>query len=386
MDPLRPLHPFMNSEAQPLFVTRHDEYKDNLTDLNWSRAFQKYLSNVGVCVSPMRAPIQPQVITYPQISTPSIQNLINDSSNESFNELVNASFDQSSIIKVPEYISSYTNRLPSNQSFNMEQPNPNSLPSPVHLLNSLACQTPDYYSRGSIEHHVESNIEITDSTLCFPCGWLGCNQMFTTRTGLATHCSSHLANFLPQINQDRANNKKRKDSLHCCWKNCNEMFSKLRDLAKHMALESHVGQTPFLPKEYEEEVIEQNKKPKRYACSYPECGRLFADSSNRKKHERTHDVNRERFYCNVQGCTKSYSTKTDLNIHMKAHKGEFPHKCTYPNCGKVFVRLSELYAHERSHDNILPHLCTTCGKRFREKSRLKQHEDTHSESALHVVL
>jgi uncharacterized Zn-finger protein len=95
------------------------------------------------------------------------------------------------------------------------------------------------------------------------------------------------------------------------------------------------------------------------------------------KHERTHDVHREGFYCPEAGCHKSYSTKTDLNIHLKAHRGEFPHRCTHPNCNKAFVRLSELYAHERTHDNILPHSCQICGKSFREKSRLKKHEEMH---------
>ena len=70
-----------------------------------------------------------------------------------------------------------------------------------------------------------------------------------------------------------------------------------------------------------------------------------------------------------------------MNIHLKVHKGEYPHKCTHPNCVKAFVRLSELYAHERTHDNILPHVCSECGKRFREKSRLKKHIEVHNKKA-----
>jgi len=212
----------------------------------------------------------------------------------------------------------------------------------------------------------------------FKCSWDNCNQIFSTRTGLATHSSSHLVGYIS------TGQKRSKVSYTCKWGNCNREFETVKQMCKHLAQMDHVGQTPFLPKQ--ENVKEVKTSKKQYACSYPGCGRIFNDSSNRKKHERTHDANRERFFCTEDGCKKSYSTKTDLSIHMKVHKGEFTHKCTHPNCSKAFVRLSELYAHERTHDNILPHLCNICGKRFREKSRLRIHEESHEQPQLLLQL
>jgi len=270
------------------------------------------------------------------------------------------------------------------------------------------CQHQDQYLPKSKRDQNETSLETKD----FICHWDNCLQGFSTRTGLATHCSSHLDLKLPtnRLVEERSF-KKAKTTFECKWNNCKEQFSCLKSLAKHLAGDSHIGQTPFLPKQQNVGIFSfdldlrksielnsvlinskdndflqvqssLNSKLKRYLCSVPGCGKYFTDSSNRKKHEKTHDVNRERFYCNDPGCNKSYSTRTDLNIHLKVHRGEYPHRCTHPHCRKAFIRLSELYAHERTHDNILPHSCAYCGKSFREKSRLKKHEENHKRTPI----
>ncbi|PRP89168.1 hypothetical protein PROFUN_01888 [Planoprotostelium fungivorum] len=218
---------------------------------------------------------------------------------------------------------------------------------------------------------VKPKEDLDDSS--FSCRWGSCEQTFHTRTGLATHVSSHLSEHQP-----RQTGRRQKTTFSCVWGNCDSQFGTLRNLAKHLSSSNHVGQMPFLTKldETDNTTTSQEQKPKkRYFCGHPNCSKSFTDSSNRKKHERTHDATRERFHCEEPGCTKSYSTRTDLNIHRKIHKGEFPHKCTHTNCQKAFIRLSELYAHERTHDNILPHSCSVCGRSFRERARLRRHEE-----------
>lgn len=200
----------------------------------------------------------------------------------------------------------------------------------------------------------------------FACEWKDCNETYSTKTGLATHCGLHLTQFF-----------KSRKKIQCQWGNCTQSFTNLKMFAKHLAQGNHIGQTPFLPKIDETKISKQSDK--KWACSVQGCSKRFSDPSNCKKHEKTHDLNRKRFYCTEPGCKKSYSTKTDLNIHMKMHQGDYPHKCTHQDCGKAFVRLSELYAHERTHDKILPHQCEICGKKFREKARLLKHQSFHHE-------
>lgn len=203
----------------------------------------------------------------------------------------------------------------------------------------------------------------------FICKWGTCRAAFWTRTGLATHCSEHLTPYNGP--------KRRRVDITCQWQGCDTIVHSLYQLGRHLSQESHLGQTPFLMKQEEDSLSLQERAGKKiFPCTHPGCKKMFADSSNRKKHERTHSANRERFHCKEPGCTKSYSTKTDLNLHIKTHRQDFPHKCSHPNCKKAFVRVSELYAHERTHDNIMPHCCNRCGKRFREKARLRRHQES----------
>lgn len=216
-------------------------------------------------------------------------------------------------------------------------------------------------------YEVETNEESdSEGQGTFVCKWNNCQETFSTRTGLATHCSSHLKSLEHQTC------KKRKGELVCRWNSCGKILPSLRELGRHLSSDSHIGQTPFLSRDCKK-VIE-----KKYACSYEGCGKTFGDSSNRKKHEKTHETNRERFYCTALGCTKNYSTKTDLRLHMKVHSGDFTHKCSHPLCGKAFVRVSELYAHERTHDRVYPHNCSICGKGFKEKAKWNSHLRLHN--------
>eukprot|EP01119_Soliformovum_irregulare_P002304 TRINITY_DN1258_c0_g1_i1.p1 TRINITY_DN1258_c0_g1~~TRINITY_DN1258_c0_g1_i1.p1 ORF type:complete len:335 (+),score=34.72 TRINITY_DN1258_c0_g1_i1:280-1284(+) len=209
----------------------------------------------------------------------------------------------------------------------------------------------------------------------FTCQWADCTASFSTRTGLATHCANHLTESIPQPGKRRRSDSSQ--MILCRWNECREELGSIKCLQKHLSQDSHIGQTPYLPRDQFEQKKATLDERRVFPCAFPGCTKRFTDSSNRKKHEKTHDANRERFHCNEKGCPKSYSTKTDLMIHLKVHKQDFPHKCSHQNCDKAFVRVSELYAHERSHDNILPHVCDVCGKKFREKIRLRRHQELH---------
>lgn len=106
----------------------------------------------------------------------------------------------------------------------------------------------------------------------FQCEWENCNLSFSTRTGLATHCGSHLSVYLRK-------GKKRKD-ITCAWKKCTEHFPDLKALAKHLAQDGHIGQTPFLPKQ--EETKSTAKQEKKWICGVSGCEKRFTDPSNCK--------------------------------------------------------------------------------------------------------
>lgn len=78
-------------------------------------------------------------------------------------------------------------------------------------------------------------------------------------------------------------------------------------------------------------------------------GNGFVDVDGKKKWE-----------CHL--CTKVYSTKHNLMIHVLDHSGVKMHSCHI--CRRRFKQHSHLRAHLLIHSNIRPHACTVCSKAF----------------------
>lgn len=156
----------------------------------------------------------------------------------------------------------------------------------------------------------------------YPCKEAGCTKSFVRPSALLRH----------------ENKMHRKDCkvYACADPSCSEdTFEKMSDLRRHMAT--------------------AHSKVKQWECE--RCGMRFRNESRLLKHVETHDisiVDRLKFTCDVQGCSKSYTRQSNLNSHKKTAHSDVRISCDA--CLSAFTHKQSLQRHVK----------TCSGKRIRE--------------------
>ncbi|KAF9616352.1 hypothetical protein IFM89_029606 [Coptis chinensis] len=148
--------------------------------------------------------------------------------------------------------------------------------------------------------------------------------------------------------------------------------------------------------------------PKQYVCQEVGCGKAFRHPSRLKKHEETHDkLDSVEAICSELGCMKSFSNvdclkahlqschrhfqcevcgtqqlRKNIKRHMRTHEAgrtleQF--KCHIDDCCHTFTSKSNLNQHIKAvHLELCPYTCrfTGCGKKFPFKHVRDNHEKT----------
>ncbi|WAR25122.1 ZN251-like protein [Mya arenaria] len=106
------------------------------------------------------------------------------------------------------------------------------------------------------------------------------------------------------------------------------------------------------------------------------CDSAFLTASLLKQHVKiVHSIERL-FTCET--CGKSFKQKTKLKRHSAVHSDVYPYKCDFTGCEKNFKTKDLLRMHSKRHSGEKTHFCETCGKGFYETSDLNLHIRTHT--------
>ena len=107
----------------------------------------------------------------------------------------------------------------------------------------------------------------------------------------------------------------------------------------------------------------------------PDCGKMFASTSNLSRHRQTHKTISADTAKACTVCNKLYVSMPALAMHMQTHVRNF--KCEV--CLKTFSRSWLLQNHSRLHTGEKPFGCNQCGKKFSDRSNLRAHVKTHKQ-------
>lgn len=104
-------------------------------------------------------------------------------------------------------------------------------------------------------------------------------------------------------------------------------------------------------------VVHSIKKEGPFVCNLNNCKKIYNKKWLFERHLNAHYDKRDKYFCYLPGCDKSYKSRENLNIHfINIHNNIKPFQCKY--CAARFShRNGKLYHERKYHRNLLDFKC-----------------------------
>ena len=149
---------------------------------------------------------------------------------------------------------------------------------------------------------------------------------------------------------------------NCNWNNCFASFANADELKSHVDI-AHIDL---------DGVSFESGKP-TYVCRWNNCPKsthVFAHRYRLLRH--VGGVHCKTLSHKCDQCPKSFSYAEGLRDHKRVHTGEKPFKCRVPGCELFFRTSSDRVKHQRSHQ-LVQFDCPTCDYICHTKVTLSRH-------------
>ncbi|XP_030387183.1 uncharacterized protein LOC115633834 isoform X2 [Scaptodrosophila lebanonensis] len=179
--------------------------------------------------------------------------------------------------------------------------------------------------------------------------------------------------------------------IYVC-KQCNHTCTELSELQQHQAEQHTISDHLSSPRrnyDFKCHICNSTYRTKtlllyhmkrhanrNYQCD--QCPKTFVIKPELTKHRVTH-TNEMPFKCNIEiddgkaVCAKTFRYKHHLKRHQNASHHLKRFACQFPNCGRELVTKSQLNQHMRMHKGIFAYRCPKCGHAFSRRRPLWLH-------------
>ena len=149
----------------------------------------------------------------------------------------------------------------------------------------------------------------------------------------------------------------------CLWNNCNLTFANGDDLKNHIDMD-HIDSTGM--------TWNENGKPV-FKCLWKDCPKADHTFNHRYRLARhTGGVHCKQKSHKCNQCDKAFSYVEGLRDHKRIHTGEKPYTCRVAGCEMKFRTSSDRVKHQRSHE-FVQFNCPTCDYICHTKVTLSRH-------------
>uniref|UniRef100_W8C868 Zinc finger protein 879 n=1 Tax=Ceratitis capitata TaxID=7213 RepID=W8C868_CERCA len=260
-------------------------------------------------------------------------------------------------------------------------------------------------ARFFIEHRLNAHKREHEGLLPYPCTHEGCEKSFNRWNALSRHLQQHEGRQFQYACEQQGCDKvyKHKPTLVMHQRKHHKLGPELRSLICEICGKIFKTSTMLNDHRY----IHKDTSERPYACDQVNCTRRFSNKDKLKVHLMRHAGIRN-YVCPHCGMRKT--TMNELKVHINYHTLERTWPCSFcthvcnsagnlkthvrtvhervkdyacRHCERTFAKPDTRKYHEMTHTGEKPNVCVECGKRFLQPAALRTHRKIHQRENVH---